>query len=230
MFILNFTFLISLSITSSLNNKPIDWVKFNDNRPISEAQWEIKLEVCSILDYKEMNPTRLKMDDLLNDWKTNEEIEVESFLNKVKEVKEFSWLERGQQEFILKILTDAFKTKLETPSFKIPNSLILAQAILESWWWKSQYMMERNNPFWIYFKNKWKLRLKPFWTLEEAIRYYIQNLENSPFYVWLQKKLEKNSDSLTLISHLGSYSEDEGYEYKLKEIILSFSLKSYDDI
>lgn len=161
--------------------------------------------------------------------KTVEE-ELEEFLDEIKKSKNFLVLSEEQKEFILKILTEIYKTKWRNPWFKIPNSLILAQSILESWWGKSEYIMERNNPFWIYSKKNKKLVLKRFNSLGEAIKYYLTNLENHNAYKSLQTLIfnDEEPSSDELIEHLDSYSEDPKYKDKLRGILNSYGLKEYD--
>lgn len=116
---------------------------------------------------------------------------------------------------------------------KIPTSMIIRQAILESGWWTSKYFEKYNNPFWIYtFNRSWKRKIRKFKTIPESIQYYWINLLSHEAYGWLQQEIQggETTSSLELIEHLDNYSENKDYINKLREIIISYKLTLLDYI
>lgn len=89
---------------------------------------------------------------------------------------------------------------------KVSNvDVVLAQAILESGWFKcTNCSRELNNPFGFFWKGKYKR----FEDLSHAVRYY---------KTW-QTKWYKGGDYYSFLKRVG-YAEDPGYEDKLKQIV-----------
>ena len=123
---------------------------------------------------------------------------------------------------------------------RIPNDLILAQAILESNWGKSRFAREGNNYFGM---RTWDLNdehilplnstdnsfgLKVYDNICSSVSDYLHNLNTSPSYKQLRKirKIENilwsRVDALELANGLISYSEEASiYVAKVKNQIRS---------
>ena len=132
-----------------------------------------------------------------------------------------------KEDFILQkleIIQDA-KDKVGGMSIKIPNSLILAQIILESGWGTSRLYKKRNNPLGL--KNGKKYAV--FNTKLDAVIYYLENISEHTAYSQFRKTLLRGEKNVTkLIPFLSSYAEDDDYGYLLTVIILENKLVKYD--
>lgn len=85
------------------------------------------------------------------------------------------------------------------------SDIVLAQAILETGWFKcSNCSWEHNNPFGFF----WKGRYKEFRDLHHAVTYY---------KTW-QEKWYKGGDYYNFLKKIG-YAEDKKYISKLKSIV-----------
>lgn len=142
----------------------------------------------------------------------------------------------NKREFLIKINT-------------IPNSLVLAQAALESGWGKSRFVREANNIFghWEYSKNglapkdrykhvKISYTLKVFNSLEDSIAAYMLNLNRNPAYIpfrLLRYKYfvsNKKFTGLIAAATLANYSQlKEVYVKRLQRVIRVNNLQKYDD-
>lgn len=94
-----------------------------------------------------------------------------------------------REDFILQkleIIQDA-KNKVGGLSIKIPNSLILAQIILESGWGTSKLYKKRNNPLGL--KNGRKYAF--FETKLDAVIYYLENLSEHTAYSQFRQMLSR---------------------------------------
>ena len=127
-------------------------------------------------------------------------------------------------DFISTILPEIEKAKVEIggDALKIPNSLVLVQAILESGRGTSSKAKSGNN----FFGIKRGGNYARFNHYREGIKYYIITLMTHHAYKDLRKHF--GSDSLTLIKHLGKYAEDPRYKEKMAKIIKSDNLMSFD--
>jgi Bax protein len=128
----------------------------------------------------------------------------------------------------------------------IPNSLVLAQASVESGWGKSRFFKEANNIFgqWTWSgkgldpinRDEGKThKIKIFDSLQDAVRGYMVNLNNSWGYKELRKqralmrKDGKPIDSIVLAKTLINYSQKkEIYTKLLADIIINNNLQKYD--
>jgi Bax protein len=128
----------------------------------------------------------------------------------------------------------------------IPNSLMLAQASVESGWGKSRFFKEANNIFgqWTWsgkgldptHRDEGKThKIKIFDSLQDAVSGYMVNLNNGWGYQEFRKqrafmrKASKPIDSIVLAKTLVNYSQKkEIYTKLLKDIIINNNLQKYD--
>lgn len=124
-------------------------------------------------------------------------------------------------EFLLPLIKEA-KGELGIEYAKIPNSLVIAQAAVETGW-GDRY--PPGNLFGITIKGK----PKKFHSVKEGTKYYLVNLLSHEAYEDFQEKLDAGeTNSSELVSHIGKYSEDENYLLKVKSIIRREKLHLYD--
>jgi len=132
---------------------------------------------------------------------------------------------------------------------KIPPSLALAQAAIESGWGKSRFVKEANNLFghWEYSnkglapKSKYdnikiNYSLKIFPSLENSIAAYMLNLNRNPAYKefrkkrFIYKKSHKNFTGLEAAPTLKNYSQlKEEYVKRVKKLIKSNNWEKFDN-
>jgi len=132
---------------------------------------------------------------------------------------------------------------------KIPPSLALAQAAIESGWGKSRFVKEANNLFghWEYsnkglapkskydnIKINYSLRIFP--SLENSIAAYMLNLNRNPAYKefrkkrFIYKKAHKNFTGLEAAPTLKNYSQlKEEYVKRVKKLIKSNNWEKFDN-
>ena len=111
---------------------------------------------------------------------------------------------------------------------KFPPSLIIAQAILESWWGTSYYSIKKNNPFGIYkFDRKGKRTIRTFNSFKESIAYYLENYRKHPSY---KEFIESLSDWFKIqnLHLIRDYSESEEYIGLIQKIIKDNNLQVFD--
>lgn len=132
-----------------------------------------------------------------------------------------------KEDFILQkleIIQEA-KEKVGGISIKIPNSLILAQIIIESGWGTSRLYKKRNNPLGL--KNGKKYAV--FETKLDAVIYYLENLSEHTAYSQFRRILLRGENNvIRLIPFISSYAEDDGYGDLLNVIIAENKLSKYD--
>ena len=132
---------------------------------------------------------------------------------------------------------------------KIPPSLALAQAAIESGWGKSRFVRVANNIFghWEYSNKgikpkstyshiKINYSLKKFNSLEDSIRAYMRNLNRNPAYRDFRKKrylfhkLHKNFTGLDAAPTLRNYSQlKDEYVKRLQNMIKHNKWQQYDN-
>lgn len=110
---------------------------------------------------------------------------------------------------------------------KMPSSIILAQAILETGYGKSRAARVQNNHFGMSSKN----RIMTYDSVEENVKAYFINLSNHNAYNDLRNTLQNNEDNLQVIinSYASYYAEDPQYSSKVLGVINSCNLTYYDD-
>ncbi|WP_417223583.1 glucosaminidase domain-containing protein [Amphritea sp.] len=132
--------------------------------------------------------------------------------------------------------------QLKRRMINLPNSLILAQAALETGWGSSRFFVKANNVFGIWsFDPKEKrimasqrregkaIYVKRYDSLLGAIDDYFLTLGKGSAYTELRQAAQKSQDSLKLIHHLHRYSElGDEYIQRLESIIRRDKLKKYD--
>lgn len=134
--------------------------------------------------------------------------------------------------------TTAILSALETH----PNSIVLAQAAIESGWGNSRIFGAGNNLFgiWSYNANEPRIPaaikrdgetiyLRKYGDISESISDYFKTIGRSRHYAGLRKARLESSDVEKLIPHLIKYSERrEAYIDQLRSMIRFNQLKQYD--
>ena len=123
-----------------------------------------------------------------------------------------------------------------------PNSIILAQAIIESGWGSSRFFTEAYNIFGVWsFSNKEprikasfsrngkNIYLKKYSSLYESIEDYFLTIARGP-YMDFRKERAQNNNTNALLPYLVNYSElGDKYVMNLKSLIRKNHLKKYDN-
>lgn len=124
----------------------------------------------------------------------------------------------------------------------LPNSIVLAQAAVESGWGQSRFFVEANNLFgmWSVTKNERRIAavrsrnkktiwLRSYQDMSGSIVDYFTVLSRAPAYNNLRKARSKTSDPFKLIPHLKYYSEKRRvYTKQLETVIRQNNLTKYD--
>jgi Bax protein len=130
------------------------------------------------------------------------------------------------------------KRKMTPP----PNSIILAQAALESGWGTSRFFLTANNIFgvWSFDKNEPRIKasilrgkkavyLKKYSSLSHSIDDYFLTIARGPYRDFRIKNMETDNP-FELIPYLNRYSEmDTIYTDHLRKVIRYNDLEKYDD-
>ncbi|GHE63826.1 MAG: glucosaminidase domain-containing protein [Bacteroidota bacterium] len=126
-------------------------------------------------------------------------------------------------------LTETYKTDdillLKRRLLTHPNSIVLAQAAIESGWGKSRFFREANNVFgvWSFDPNEpriaasvrredYQVYLRKYDHIEESVMDYFQTIARTPAYARFRRKRAETSDIRALVPLLDKYSE-RGDEY-----------------
>ncbi|MBA4054372.1 MAG: hypothetical protein C0490_06655 [Marivirga sp.] len=124
----------------------------------------------------------------------------------------------------------------------LPNSIVLAQAAVESGWGQSRFFRQGNNLFGVWSFNAHESRiaagrtrqnktiyLRSYKNMSESIVHYFEILGSAGAYKGLRKaRLEKN-DSFELLPYLKNFSERRtSYINQLRAVILQNELTQYD--
>lgn len=148
-----------------------------------------------------------------------------------------TWLNR--QMALYDVETPA---QLKQRMINLPNSLILAQAALETGWGSSRFFVKANNVFGIWSfdpdekrmmasqqREGKKIYVKRYDSLLGAIDDYFLTLGRGSAYKELRQAARKTQNSQQLIRHLHRYSElGEDYIQRLDSLIRHNNLKQYD--
>lgn len=144
-------------------------------------------------------------------------------------------------------ITNRYKAKsLEEVLSKVgtlPNSLVLAQAAVESGWGQSRIFLEGNNLFGIWsfnpnepriaageMRGKQTIWLRSYSNMSESIISYFDILSTSHAFRTLRKERSHTIDPLALLPHLKNFSERRSaYTRQLKTMIQQNDLTRYDD-
>lgn len=125
----------------------------------------------------------------------------------------------------------------------VPNSIVLAQAAVESGWGQSRFFKEGNNVFgmWSYNQDEPRLRaalsresgpihVRMYKDISLSISDYFKTLGTARAYRGLRTALQESSDPFVLLPHLKYYSERRNeYTAQLKKLIDQNNLTQYDN-
>lgn len=171
---------------------------------------------------------------------------IEQNRNKVKNLlKKENWSE--QDSTFYKHLCSEFGTDNQTVLLNRmvthPNSIILAQAIIESGWGSSRVFQEANNMFgiWSYSPNEPRIAakfqrdgetiyLRQYEDFADSIEDYLKTVARVNAYREFRAARLVTSDPFKLISHLSHYSERrEEYVIELSAMIRFNELTKFDN-
>ena len=124
----------------------------------------------------------------------------------------------------------------------LPNSIVLAQAAMESGWGQSRIFLEGNNLFGMWSYNKFEPRiaagktrgqkriyLRSYMDISQSITHYFEILSKSWAYKGLRKARLETTDPHKLLPHLSNFSERRSvYTQQLKKVIDQYDLTRYD--
>lgn len=124
----------------------------------------------------------------------------------------------------------------------LPNSVVLAQAAVESGWGQSRFFLEGNNLFGVWSFNKYEPRLeagktrnkkriylRSYANISESIEHYFHILSSKPPYKSLREARHKTNDPFELLPHLQNFSERRlAYTNQLKKLIIVNDFTRYD--
>jgi Bax protein len=124
----------------------------------------------------------------------------------------------------------------------LPNSIVLAQAAIETGWGESRFFIQASNLFGIWSfdatesriaagenRNNKTIFLRSYEDMSRSIADYFQVLSRHSAYKGLRKARQNSNDPYVLIPHLKNYSERKGwYTTQLKKVIRQNNLTQYD--
>lgn len=125
----------------------------------------------------------------------------------------------------------------------LPNSIILAQAAVESGWGQSRFFTEGNNVFGIWSYNRDEPRIqasvlrsenpvyvRAYENISQSIEDYFETLGKARAYQKLRSELSATNDPYLLLPHLKYYSERRmAYVDQLRQVIDQNNLTKYDN-
>ena len=131
---------------------------------------------------------------------------------------------------------------LLTRMVTLPNSIVLAQAAVESGWGKSRIFLKANNLFgvWSYNSNEPRIAalkrrenkrtyLRSYADMSQSVVHYFEILARSRSYRSLREAQSQTKDPFELLPHLKNYSERRrAYTNQLKKLIVRNNLTRYD--
>ncbi len=166
-------------------------------------------------------------------------------LRKLSEL-EFNQNWSGEDSTFFKQLSKSYKTDdlqlLKTRLITHPNSIVLAQAAVESGWGRSRFFREANNLFgiWSYNSNEPRIRasfsrpeyqvyLRKYGNVSESIVDYFRTIGRTRAYSAFRKKRIGTTNIDELLPLLSAYSErGEAYVSQLRSIIKFNDFEQYD--
>lgn len=172
----------------------------------------------------------------------NEKIRTERIWTKIRAKERINTTDSA---FIKKIFEKYRSKNLEEVNKKQhlhPNSIILAQSILETGWGNSRFFRRANNAFGIWSYNKLDNRmaassnrdgimiyLKKYDNIAQSVEDYFLTLANSWAFDEFRNKRYVSDNPYELIWYLNNYSElRNDYVKKVGEIIIQNDLTRYD--
>ena len=164
------------------------------------------------------------------------------YLNRLMEAEYWT----AADSAFLKRLSDTYRTsdpiKLKLRLQTHPNSIVLAQAAVESGWGRSRFFKEANNLFgiWSYSANEPRVRasisranyqvyLRKYSDISASVIDYFQTIARTRAYRKFREKRSETSDLDELLPLLSSYSErKDEYVQQLRSMIRFNEFEQYD--
>lgn len=157
------------------------------------------------------------------------------YLNFSATLKEPAFQYNNNREFIVELQRCIdYHNQFIPKNQRIPDEMIIAQAIVESDYGTSRFAVEANNLFGIRTFKKEEKQLKPlqkpnanfgvkvFRSKCESVRYYITMMNSHSAYSSFRALRDSGvNEPLILITKLYNFSENKMYYYLLKEIIIN---------
>jgi len=164
------------------------------------------------------------------------------YLNFSATLKEPAFQYKNNREFIVELQRCIdYHNQFIPKNQRIPDEMIIAQAIVESDYGTSRFAVEANNLFGIRTFKKEERQLKPlrkpnanfgikvFRSKCESVRYYITIMNNHSAYFSFRALRDSGvKEPLILITKLYNFSENKMYYYLLKEIIINLRKDNND--
>lgn len=118
------------------------------------------------------------------------------------------------------------KQKIGGLALKVPTSLAVAQAALESGYGESSLARKKNNHFGLRSKKGYY----SFDNTKQGVLFYLENLVEKRYYHKFQKLLQKGEqDPYVLLKSIAYiYAEDNSYFSKISSVIKVCSLEELD--
>ncbi|WP_276366761.1 glucosaminidase domain-containing protein [Chryseolinea sp. H1M3-3] len=124
----------------------------------------------------------------------------------------------------------------------LPNSVVLAQAAIETGWGESRFFVQASNLFGIWSFNDQEARiaagknrndktifLRSYDDMSRSISDYFEVLARHNAYKGLRSAHQRTNDPYKLVTHLRNYSERKGwYTRQLRKVIRQNNLTRYD--
>jgi|GEM_PF-2138444 len=164
------------------------------------------------------------------------------YLNFSATLKEPAFQYNNNREFVVELQRCIdYHNQYIPKNQRIPDEMIIAQAIVESDYGTSRFAIEANNLFGIRTFKKEERQLKPlrkpnanfgvkiFKTKCESVRYYITMMNNHSAYSSFRILRDSGiKEPLILITKLYNFSENKMYYYLLKEVIINLRKDNND--
>lgn len=164
------------------------------------------------------------------------------YLNFSAILKEPAFKYNNNREFIVELQRCIdYHNQFIPKNQRIPDEIIIAQAIVESDYGTSRFAIEANNLFGIRTFKKEEKQLKPlrkpyadfgikvFKSKCESVRYYITMMNNHSAYQSFRALRDHGvKEPLILITKLYNFSENKMYYYLLKEVIINLRKDNND--
>jgi Bax protein len=165
--------------------------------------------------------------------------------HKLEKLRDKKYWNKADSAFYLSILKRYRAKNLDDLLARVvtlPNSIILAQAVMETGWGESRFFIQANNLFGIWSMREKEQRiaagrtrkgktiyLRSYGNISGSIKDYFEVLASARAYADLRKACLLTSDPIRLLPHLKFYSEERTkYTQKLKKIIDQNDLLKYD--